>query len=51
MNIFVVQTFGLYFILKLGITCNEKIDGGIDTLLHDWQLKFMMIGWSGGFIR
>jgi len=23
---------------------------GIDGLLHEWQLKFMMIGWSGGFL-
>ena len=31
--------------------CNELINEGIDALLHDWQLKFNMIGWSGGFLQ
>ena len=33
-----------------GVQCNEMINDGVDKLLHDWQLKFNMIGWSGGFI-
>ena len=32
------------------MACNELINEGIDSLLHEWQLKFMMIGWSGGFL-
>lgn len=47
----VVQTFGLIKTLKGGIECNELIDGGIDSLMHNWQLKFLMIGWSGGFLQ
>ena len=47
----IVQTFGLIKTLKGGIECNEIIDGGIDTLMHNWQLRFLMIGWSGGFLQ
>jgi hypothetical protein len=34
-----------------GIECNEKLDGGVDKLLLEWQLKYNMIGWSGGFMN
>jgi hypothetical protein len=23
----------------------------VDKLLHEWQLKYHMIGWSGGFMN
>jgi len=45
-----MQLVSLVVVINAGITCNEMIDGGIDALLHDWQLKFLMIGWSGGFL-
>jgi len=44
------QVLSLVYVIMDGLACNEMIDGGIDTLLHDWQLKFLMIGWSGGFL-
>ena len=34
-----------------GIECNEMINEGIDGLLHNWQLKYNMILWGGGFIE
>lgn len=33
-----------------GVACNIQIDAGIDELLHSWQLRFMMVGFSGGFL-
>lgn len=48
---FVMLTITLYYIISGGINCNNLIDGGIDSLLHSWQLKFMMVGWSGGFLQ
>jgi len=44
-------TITLYYVISGGINCNNLIDGGIDTLLHSWQLKFLMVGWSGGFLQ
>lgn len=41
----------LFVVIKGGIESNEMVNEGIDRLLHDWQLKFNMIGWSGGFIQ
>jgi len=45
------QVMSLFVVIKGGIECNEMVNEGIDRLLHDWQLKFNMIGWSGGFIQ
>jgi len=45
------QALGLFYVLGMGIECNEAINGGLDGLLHNWQLKFNMIGWSGGFLQ
>mmetsp|Transcript_69159 Transcript_69159/g.135956 ORF Transcript_69159/g.135956 Transcript_69159/m.135956 type:complete len:616 (+) Transcript_69159:501-2348(+) len=44
------QFFGLVKVIMEGIKCNELMNEGVDSLLHNWQLKFTMIGWSGGFI-
>ena len=45
------QWLGLVVIIKGGIECNKAINGGIDSLLHDWQLRFNTISWSGGFTK
>ena len=45
------QWLGLFVIIKGGIECNDAINGGIDSLLHDWQLRFNTISWSGGFTK
>jgi len=44
------QVVSLSYVISAGLTCNDMIDGGIDSLLHEWQLRFLMIGWSGGFL-
>ena len=45
------QWMGLFTIIKGGIDCNDAINGGIDSLLHDWQLRFNTIALSGGFTK
>mmetsp|Transcript_5442 Transcript_5442/g.7074 ORF Transcript_5442/g.7074 Transcript_5442/m.7074 type:complete len:797 (-) Transcript_5442:209-2599(-) len=45
------QMMSLFVVIKGGIESNEMVNEGIDQLLHNWQLKFNMIGWSGGFIQ
>ena len=45
-----VQILSFYIIIKKAISCNELTNEEIDSMLHEWQLKFNMIGWSGGFI-
>lgn len=45
------QAVALFLIIKGGVEVNEMINEGLDSVLHEWQLKFNMIGWSGGFLQ
>lgn len=44
------QSIGLGYVIMSGIDCNDLINFGLNSFLHNWQLKFNMIGWSGGFL-
>ena len=41
----------MFLVVKGGVEANEMINEGLDSMLHEWQLKFNMIGWSGGFLQ
>jgi hypothetical protein len=34
------QWLGLIVVIWGGIKCNEAINGGIDSLLHTWQVRW-----------
>jgi len=37
----VAQGLALLLVVKGGVECNEMINEGIDSLLHNWQVQFM----------
>ena len=43
------QALSLTIIVLGGIECNAMVNEGIDGLLRQWQLRYRMIGWAGGF--
>jgi hypothetical protein len=45
------QSLALFLVVRGGVEANEMINEGLDQMLHEWQLKFNMIGWSGGFMQ